>query len=252
MTEESKESPETKETVTDKVTDEALESALEQPEVSETEPEAKLEPVVKKELPSDQEERTRLGRHLKRFEERLGRLEGLDQKLDEVISRFDRPARNESPSEEFPETISTAEDVRRIARDERMREERERLKDQEQYERKYMGTLRSFERDNPTLHPEIFKEMMTNFNIRRSNDPSLDAELNYTKAKSAILAKKISASSPKPNVKGGKDTAPTDLSIESRETSSTEKEIKLDPLAESFVRSTGMSEKSQREAIGKK
>ena len=94
------ESPETKETVTDKVTDEALESALEQTEVVETEPEVKVEPEVRKELPSDQEERTRLGRHLKRLEERLDRdkleRENLSQKFDEVISRFDRSSRTEN------------------------------------------------------------------------------------------------------------------------------------------------------------
>ncbi len=250
MSEEIKESPETKETVTDKVTDEALESALEQPEVQvETEVEAKVESEPKKELPSDQEERTRLGRHLKRFEERLGRLEGLDQKLDEVISRFDRPSRTETLSEEeMPEVVSTPQDVIRVV-DAR---ERKRTEEQGQYEQKYVGTLRNLERDNPTLHQEIFKEMMTNFNVRRSNDPSLDAELNYTKAKSAILAKKISTSSPKPNVAGGKVTASTDLSIESRDISPTGKEIKLDEFAESFRKSSGMSDESVRQAVGKK
>jgi len=112
--------------------------------------------------------------------------------------------------------------------------------------------LRNFERDNPTLHQEIFKEMMTNFNVRRSNDPSLDADLNYTKAKSAVLAKKISASNPQPKVAGAKTTASTDLSIESRDIPPKGKELKLDPLAESFVRSTGMSEESQRKAMGQK
>ena len=248
-----KESPETKETVTDKVTDEALESALEQPEIIvEPELEAKVEPEVKKELPSDQEERTRLGRHLKRLEERLDRdkfeRENLLQKFDDVISRFDRSNRNENPSEEFPEVISTPQDVMKVV----TAAERERVKEQGQYEQRYVGVIRNFERDNPTLHQEIFKEMMTNFNVRRSNDPSLDADLNYTKAKSAVLAKKISAIGPKPNVKGGKDTAPTDLSIESRDIVQGAKEIKLDEFAESFRRSSGMSDESVRQAIGKK
>ncbi len=255
--EEIKESPETKETVTDKVTDEALESALEQPEVVvETEPEVKVEPEVRKELPSDQEERTRLGRHLKRLEERLDRdkleRENLSQKFDEVISRFDRPARNEVSLEEDNEPVSTVADVRRISRADRRQEEEERTRDQGQYEQKYVGALRSLERENPTLHQEIFKEMMTNFNVRRSNDPSLDADLNYTKAKSAVLAKKISASSPKPNVAGGKVTASTDLSIESRDIAPGAKEIKLDEFAESFRKSSGMSDESVRQAVGKK
>jgi len=255
--EEIKESPETKETVTDKVTDEALESALEQPEVQvETEVEARVEPEIKKELPSDQEERTRLGRHLKRLEERLDRdkleRENLSQKFDEVISRFDRPSRDEGVSEDPDEVIATAADVRRIARADRIKEEQERTRDQGQYEQNYIKTLRNFERDNPTLHQEIFKEMMTNFNVRRSNDPSLDADLNYTKAKSAVLAKKISASGPKPNVKGGKDSASTDLSIESRDITVGAKEIKLDPYAESFRKSSGMSDESVRQVIGKK
>lgn len=257
MTEEIKESPETKEPVTEPVTDEALESALEQPEVVvEPEPEVKVEPEVKKELPSDQEERTRLGRHLKRLEERLDRdkleRENLSQRFDEIISRFDRPSRDENPSEDADEVIATAADVRRIARADRIKEEQERTRDQGQYEQNYIRTLRNFERDNPTLHQEIFKEMMTNFNVRRSNDPSLDADLNYTKAKSAVLAKKISASGPQPKVAGAKVTSPTDLSIESRDIAAVGKEIKLDPLAESFVRSTGMSEESQRKAMGKK
>lgn len=250
MTEVIKESPETEETVTETVTDEALESALEQPEVQvEPEVEVKVEPEVKKELPSDQEERTRLGRHLKRFEERLGRLEGLDQKLDEVISRFDRPSRTDNASdEELPEVVSTPQDVMRVV----TAAERERTREQGQYEHKYIGVMRSFERENPTLHQEIFKEMMTNFNVRRSNDPSLDAELNYTKAKSAVLAKKISSSTPKPNVKGGKDGISTDLSIESRDISPVGKEIKLDEFAESFRKSSGMSDESVRQAMGKK
>jgi hypothetical protein len=254
--EEIKESPETKETVTEPVTDEALESALEQPEVIETEVEAKVEPEVKKELPSDQEERTRLGRHLKRLEERLDRdkleRENLSQKFDEVLSRFDRPSREEGVSEEVDEVIATAADVRRIARADRIKEEQERARDQGRYEENYIRTLRNFERDNPTLHQEIFKEMMTNFNVRRSNSPSLDADLNYTKAKSAVLAKKISAVNPQPKVAGAKTTASTDLSIESRDIATGAKEIKLDEFAESFRKSSGMSDESVRQAIGKK
>jgi hypothetical protein len=234
-----------------------LESALEQPEVIETEVKAKEELEVKKELPPEskkpyQEELTRLGRHLKSFEERLDRFGNLDQKLDEVLSRFDRPSREEVASEEVDEVIATAADVRRIARADRIKEEQERARDQGQYEQNYIRTLRNFERDNPTLHQEIFKEMMTNFNVRRSNSPSLDADLNYTKAKSAVLAKKISAVNPQPKVAGAKTTASTDLSIESRDIATGAKEIKLDEFAESFRKSSGMSDESVRQAVGKK
>ncbi len=262
MVEEIKESPETKETVTDKVTDEALESALEQPEVIEAEPEVKVEPEVRKELPSDQEERTRLGRHLKRLEERLDRdkleRENLSQKFDEVISRFDRPARGEDTSEEDNEPVSTVADVRRISRADRINEERERIEEQAKYEKGYASTLIKFrpqDSSNLGTHREILDLMDKEWEIfgaRRSNRPDLDAELNYSKAKAAIFAKKMSTLSPQPKVGGGKVTASTDLSIESRDIAPGGKEIKLDPLAESFVRSTGMSEKSQREAIGKK
>jgi len=265
MTEEIKESPETKEPVTEPVTDEALESALEQPEVvvePELEPEVKVEPEVKKELPSDQEERTRLGRHLKRLEERLDRdkleRENLSQRFDEIISRFDRPVRGEDTSEDADEVIATAADVRRIARADRIKEEQESIKEQAKYEQGYvstLSTLRPKDSSNFEIHKEIIDLMDKEwkiFGMRRSNRPDLDAELNYSKAKAAILSKKISASGPKPNVKGGKDTASTDLSIESRDIAVGVKEIKLDEFAESFRKSSGMSDESVRKALGKK
>ena len=260
MPEEKKESLESKESVASKgVTDKELDSASEkkvelEQEIKEVKEELKETEVEVKE-PSEelteQQERSRLGRRLKRLEERLGQF---DEKIDTVLSRFDQIPRDktETPNweepigEGLPEVVTTPQDVLKVLRADRKKEQDAQIK----YEQFYAKKFRSFSKDDPDNYDEVFKEMFDNFNEVRTGNPLIDAELNYAKAKAAVFAKKTANPKvPKPNVKGEKSTVSTNLSVESRETSTPKKIPELDEYAKEFMQKVGMSEESVAEAL---
>ena len=57
------------------------------------------------------------------------------------------------------------------------------------YQDGYVRTLNTLKVENPDQHDVIVKEMMENFNIRRTGNPAVDAEINYSRALAAVAKK---------------------------------------------------------------
>lgn len=234
--------PEEKEKVSD--SQEGLDKAYEETFGGEehetsTPKEEKKELKAKEPVPEDHP--TKLGRRVSGLETTLAEM---NQKLDAFFSRSEIRDRETTKTDgELPEIISTPEDVIKVNRFQRKKEQEE----QEAYSRNYLNTFKSFGSRDPEFYPEIYDEMVKNFNIRYSDDPRNDARVNYAEAKAAILSKKYAPL--KPNVKDKKSEIPTDLGIESRETSTSSQTVHLDDLAQDFVKSTGMKEESIKEAL---
>ena len=111
-----------------------------------------------------------------------------------------KPAEQVSTEEvEMPEYVTTPDDVEKViqAREQRMRT------DQETYQKAYVSTMVSMGNGNEQ-HDDVVKEMMTNFNVRRTGNPQIDAELNYAKAQAAVLSRGATKTVP---VKGEKPAA---------------------------------------------
>jgi len=118
------------------------------------------------------------------------------------------------------------------------------------YNADYNSVFTAQEAENgKELHKEIMDELVANHNFKRSNDGLKDAELNYKDAMIAVLKAKTNI---KTNpLEKNKDKTGDGLGTPS-ETVTPGKAgtpIKLDAFAQEFVRNTGMSEKSIKEAL---
>lgn len=214
----------------------------EEPKTSTSEEKEKEEKKEVKE-PVSEDHPTKLGRRVKGLETTLSEM---NQKLDAFFSRSesrDRETAKTVTNDELPEIISTPDDVVKVNRFMKKKEQ----EDQEVYTKNYLNNFKSLGSRDSELYPEIYDEMIKNFNVRYSDNPQNDARVNYAEAKAAILSQKYAPT--KPNVRGKKGEIPTDLGIESRETVTSSESVHLDDMAMDFAKSTGMKEESIREAL---
>lgn len=242
-------------TVTDeKVTDEALTAALEgketssdaQPTVKATEAEPKYQDDVHDEQDEDHATKTRLGRKVKKLEEVMVTKDEFKQLMTKLDTFITRPAEQVSTPDnkvDMPEYVATPEDVEKViqARETRMRAE------QDTYQKAYVSTMVSMGQGNDA-HDEVVKEMMTNFNVRRTGNPQIDAELNYAKAQAAVMSRQTTRIVP---VKGDKAIG-TGVTHGVTNTQTKVTMPKLTPEAEHFVaymKRQGMSDESIAEAL---
>lgn len=206
------------------------EEVVEEPKVESASEEVVEEPkVAPKPEDEDHSEKSRLGRRLTR----------LETDIRSFMDEMKASRKPQEEQEEIPEVISTREDVLKVLSVEERKKERARI----EYETGYLRKLESFKEDKE--YDAIEKEMLANFNVRVTGNPMVDAEINFTKAKLSVTEKKIPgrtfngrAESPKgtPTIPNPTKAAPKGLP-------------ELDEFARDFVRRTGMSEESQREAL---
>ncbi len=264
MPEEQIKEPEVKETVTDKVTDAQLDSASElftdekvESKV-EVKPEAKEEPIevvkTKEQLDEEEEhrERSRLGRRLKSMEDKQAERERLDEeRWARIEAKLSQPTvtRETIVEDDLPEIISTPEDVRKVNRYDKEKEMRE----YEKYALGYIKTAKVLGVEHPELHDEVMGLITGDgspFNQRQTGNPGVDAELNYSKAKAAVLSKKIAApSKSKPNVRSEPITSPTNLSVDSKSEPSLKAEVQLDDDAKEFIKRIGKDQSWATDAL---
>jgi len=224
--------------------------------VEESKP-VEVQPVKEDEYDLDQRERSRLGRRLKRVEEGLGKLDRLEQILQRMEYSAPRKDDKTSSSEyEIPEVITTGEDVLKTIRIDR----EQARKAAEDYQSKYIKHIHSLESDDDPISEEVVKELFTftsPFNMRRGDDdnpstwnPTADAEINYYKAKAAILASKHGKSDrPKANVRGEKVPVSADISTDLTMKERTQKEVKLDPYAQEYLNIVGATDAQRKKYL---
>jgi len=226
------------------VTDEALDSALtEEGEVKEEKVSEKV--VEPEDDKSEQRLRSWVGRKLKPIEEQLGEY---GNRLEAVLSRLEQAGsyRPQQQVEEEPEVVTTTKDVEKVLTRVRQRE----MTEQQKYELGYINQLKQFAGVNKDLHAEIVQEMMTNFNVKHSTNPMLDARANYSEAKAALLSKKLATpAQPKPNVSGKKPVASTNISVESESSQRATPDVELDPEAQDFLTRIGADKNWAKEAL---
>ena len=235
-------------TVTDSsVTDEALTAALEGKETSEQAAAEKATEAEPEDQDGDHAEKTRLGRKVKKLEDVMVTKAEFSQLMAKLDTFMTRPAEQVKTEQvDMPEYVTTPDDVEKViqARESRQRNE------QETYQRAYVSQMVSMSNGNDA-HDEIVKEMIANFNVRRTGNPQIDAELNYTKAQAAVLSRGVTRTVP---VKGDKPVA---AGVTHGNTNTQHKTVlpKLTPEAENFVaymRRQGMSDESIAEALSER
>jgi len=272
---ETKETPQEPATVTE-VTDDALSSAWDASEQTQT-PETPTEPQGEQEQvegeqqepqaeePTDNAERSRLGRRLKATEDKL---DAILARLQPAEPQPERPAaipENVTYDDTFiqgkideavqagtlPETIMTPHDQYKV------NQFVTQLQHQigNEYAVRYLNNLKSpvLKGDTPDdVHVEVLAELQrveSPFNLRRYDNPTVDARMNYLEAKNAVLTKRLVSGKP-PNVfKGKKGELPTGTSVTTRMDTVADDIPVLYELSQDFIKRTGMSVDSVKAAL---
>lgn len=190
----------------------------------------------------DHQEKSRLGRRLKRMEAQFStlmqRLEGLQSTPAVTEKEEDLPDQDE---------FVRASDIPKIM--ERLTEKKQ--AEQSKYENDYLYATVSLGADeniSTELQDAIFDKMQSEFNTRITGNPKVDAELNYRKAMTSVLAKQ--ASTPKNPLKGGKPNEAIGVGAPTQTPSApASKKVKLDPYAAEFAKSVGMTEEEVSAAL---
>lgn len=150
----------------------------------ETPPVATVPPVeIPPVLPviDDNAERSQLGRKVKELTETVTNLQQI------IVDSYTKPPVSASTNDSDEFTVpTTLEEFRATMNKIKADEE----KGQQVYSNSYLEKVAVLGSNEP-YHSDIVNEMMTNFNIRRSDSGPNDAMINYYQAKASILAKKM-------------------------------------------------------------
>jgi hypothetical protein len=88
------------------------------------------------------------------------------------------------------------------------------------------------------------------FNLRRYNNPNLDAQMNYLEAKTSILQKRLAGEKPKNVFKGKDPNAPaTGTKVSTRLAAVIDEMPELDEASQDFIKRTGMTAESVKSAF---
>lgn len=126
-----------------------------------------------------------------------------------------------------------------------------------QYAVQYINTLKSPSLKGKTpddIHAEVVAELQkveSPFNLRRYDNPTVDAQVNYLEAKNHILQTRLAAGGKTVNVFRGKskDAPATGTSISTRAAAVANDIPELDEASQDFIKRTGMSMDSVKAAL---
>lgn len=247
---------ETDETASQKVTDEELARAAEEVEPTETEgvkveeetketgdevKETKEEVTSIPPEPTDNRERSALGRKTAYLEERI---ESFDSKLDEVLAAIELGKKPDISEDE--ESFLTKKDLKAWME----KQETNKLTVKSEYDKQYIRAISKLGADEEVdeVFDAILTELNSTYNQTYSQDASNDALINYLKASRAVYSKKPTRQNPleKNKDKGGNGLGVSGgTKVKSKEAPLPE----LDSYAKDFIKETGMSESDVREAL---
>jgi RNA binding exosome subunit len=162
----------------------------------------------------DHSEKSRLGRKVKYLEDKLSKVDSIDQKLDALFKKFEKT----EPEEPLPE-LPSGEDVVKIVEKILSKREQEKIeneqKAQEQYQSTYINLLEEAVGEDEELRT-LLVDPKSPFSKTSDKgyfgNPAQDLLLNITKATKALRAQK---ETPKPNVKGARPTVATGVNVPS-------------------------------------
>lgn len=220
------------------------------------------------EEPTDNAERSRLGRRLKATEEKLdailAKLEGQQggqaqqsaAQAQENVTYDDSYIQNQIDAAivegKLPETIMTPHDQYRV--NQFVNGLHQQISNQ--YAVRYLNTLKTTGLKGNTpddIHVEVIAELQkveSPFNLRRYDNPMVDAQMNYLEAKSSILQKRLSAGETATVFKGQPKGGPaTGTSISTRTGTVVDELPALDEASQDFIKRTGMSVDSVKSAL---
>jgi len=231
--------------IAEQAPEEAPAEAKEEKETKQPDKEVE-EKKTPKEEPDDNRERSNLGRKVKYLEEKLSKLDEIAAKIDRFTSR-----KEPEPDDDAPIPM-TARELREFVRREASDLETSKAEKQKEYERGYLKHEASLGMDlSEEEYAEVINERLQNFNVRHTDNPNTDAELNFHKAYAAVLKKKMSKGKENP-LKGKKPDGPLGGTTTSESTTRAAATPKLDKEAAEFAAKMGLSAEMIAKALGSK
>ena len=200
--------------------------------------------------PDDNRERSNLGRRVKAMEENLNHFLN---RFEQISSKIEHPAPVVSDMDDDETPPLTRADLDAYLE----RRETEKITRKQQVDSAYVS---GYQRSQISLgmdmseeeHTAVVQEMNTNFNVRHSDNPSIDAEKNFLRAQVSLTKKQL-AQSKVPKNPLAKNTGPAakNLGGPSDTTSDVRQKAKpkLDKYAAEFVAKTKMSDESVAAAL---
>lgn len=213
---------------------------VEESETSPSDVEGNVAEVPGVDEPTDNKERSRLGRRFTQLESEFQQQRDTLARMEAMLaSPHALPAA--PPEEEYDsDKILTVGEFEKYERTKREKEERRQIT----YRNSYIQTIKNLSTD-PDMHAEIEKEILTNVADYPTHtghqNPVHDARVNYRLARAAVIEKKYAV--PKPNVRGGTNAA-TGVTATTRTTSSPKQVVKLDETTSKFAKAMGLAEDS--------
>lgn len=225
--------------------EELMDEVTETPEVEESQEEVQPEEVP--EEPTDNRERSQLGRRVKSMEEKFDQF--MERTGALLQASLQKPEEKSPEPEIDPNFIPT-----NVAELNKWYEtkEREKARRQEIYQSSYRSQLDVLGKDaeSPEEHDAVVQEMMKNFNIKRSDNGVNDASINYLQAKVSYLRNKVVT--PKNPLEKNKDKENKNLGGPAGTPSikvKTPQPVKLDKYAADFVARVKMDDEKVQEAL---
>jgi hypothetical protein len=226
--------------VDDVLADDAIEEVAEEIDVVEEEAETAEEAVETDEVipdePDDHGERSALGRRVGEIDRNLtSQLTQMQEKMESYFQGAKSVQPPQPPevtyddNEEIPMTMG---ELNRLldSRDQRRTQLQE--EDATRYESGYRETFSRLSGDiEPEEAKKIEDEMLANFNVRHSNDPTLDAERNFLRAENAILRNRP-PEKPSTKLRQGKSLGGESATVTTKRKAGA---VKLDPIAAEYV-----------------
>lgn len=206
-------------------------------EVEETEEEVTSAPPE----PTDNRERSALGRRTSYVEERV---DTLDSKLDEILAAIELGKKPETPEDE--DSFITKGDLKSYME----KNDGDKVEVKARYDKDYIRAISKLGagEDSDEVFDAILTELNTTYNQTYSKDASQDALINYFKASRAIYGKTEVKKNPLIKNKkktGGGLSVGGDTTIKPKEAPLPE----LDEYARDFAKATGMSDEDIRKAL---
>jgi len=275
---------------TEQITDEDLDRAAEAPDTSESdlkvddgtpaeddtpaEPageeevveEEVVEEVVEEEIPDEPEdnrERSELGRKVKEQGEQMASfMDTVTDAIEEIRTSVKPKAEEEELDDDYPLTM-TAKEYKALIKEEIAKagvltkgEVEAQKRQSKEYENGYMKKFDSLTADMPKEEKaEIKKEFLDNkdINVKHSDNPLIDAQLNFFRAQTNVLRKQVAAKAKPVNPLDKNKDNPDQplggpLGTNNQEVKGA-KVIKLDPEAAKFAKASGMSDEEVQETL---
>ena len=185
---------------------------------------------VAEELPTDHKDRSDLGRKLSAYHRRV---DEIDNKFDRIMNYLESQKPEENPETELePDEPVTLTQMERILA---AREDKEKSREKS-YQDNYVRTISGLGTDLSQTEYDAVLAEMKDITYDPSEDPEIDAEVNFLKAERIYLRKKMAAPPVKENpLKGEKPKEKLGVATNQASVQRETKQPTLDSDAQSFV-----------------